>query len=1313
MTMDRALLEVLNNTQEPLAKRLKLADNVFKVPQISMPGKEIFLLKWLFENSYDNNCCLEVYDLALKWVECEDFKGLCPNDIIIEDFFKFLEILVEKMQINLKNTVLSNKIINLVLCITEVKLFREYFKHNLKMYMKLLSSAIKNTQSVTDITDFLKRQWAINKSLVGEEKFYKYFLEILAPVLILSLIDFSKNAHLFEEISKVFQKSIFQSNTNHFETCLDQYFKNQVAEKQHSSFIKAVMKFLLSSYSLDSSNAVISYQLLYNALCRAYSSATLRYQFFVVIVQLIGFDLKLNFELEQVPKLKTQFDFTKSLEIYLGLLEVLNPTTLIDVELEKVNINDFLRNILKSLIFFNIHTSTVYQIFSKTVEISPLVIEPIAGEVVRFIMLANNERVMEDYENLVISTFNIFAKLHRTEKFVAKMIQALGKPPFEQETPPKQIYGFLKILNFEKPANINLCASTIFSERILQCFTNCIYELASWQVVNLLKTLCYHLKIAVEQFFLKDVNKSDKHQSLFLEIVGVLTCRLLQSNKMADHLIPPNSVKKFVSGLEELKEIFRFFGKSMLLREHNNDIMRTFLNLCYVWGEVYMTLTYYSVDAGIAMDRVADNTYTACHLMYVHPYLDLSQWQLISQRITNFGEYECKKLLQMFFVQKIRAILLFEGNVGEQVCSNVIKTIESHMEDTWHDLLSDKFVVSFLLPKMEGKSKIFLAEHLVGDKALWTEPHVMDSMCLLNSVHFVLMSKISKLLRQSVFLSDESCEVSDIFEEIQAKLSTCDGGATVNVADDAVNDLLVVFKKFPIIYGSVLQQKILLMYLFSLYCDVPVEARRTCEALIIGSLQSCKFQLTEFNVAELCAWILSNCERSHVVFSLVLSNVFKEEESIAKFVPFIHCMTQNLNDPRFLRASLLVLNAIGRAKNSKIDSEKKAELREKIYRELVAEVTSKAKFSIETYAACLKHYLATDATGDDAARLLERFDSYSVHIFENVLSHDDVRGSLRLFSTALHNKQKIPQLNGDFLSRIWRFVKGLDVAVEDTDQYAQLVKLIVTLVPNDQFRHILEDLSNFPTHNDEIALEKMLRSWESILACDINPIKMQIWQAAVEQLIQFFIVTLQAAETSNKVMKMLVHAAENITEADHFVLTSSLIDMLIILVSIVITRYSDFDGACAGCISILEKLLKFRHALIMDRLPPFLQQYRSVLKHVCKRSNSELNLSAGEVNKMADLARKFEKLTTTLVSFKKDMARISLYLIADILQRYEEVNLYSSVKLHVNNCVYSLLSLCDHHAVSYLMRALSKASTEMFKVMYEHYKKYYMFTGKV
>lgn len=51
-------------------------------------------------------------------------------------------------------------------------------------------------------------------------------------------------------------------------------------------------------------------------------------------------------------------------------------------------------------------------------------------------------------------------------------------------------------------------------------------------------------------------------------------------------------------------------------------------------------------------------------------------------------------------------------------------------------------------------------------------------------------------------------------------------------------------------------------------------------------------------------------------------------------------------------------------------------------------------------------------------------------------------------------------------------------------------------------------------------------------------------------------------------------------------------------------------------------------------------------------------------------------------------------------------------QINLNNCLYSLVSLCDQHAIAYLMRVLSVASTELFKIVVEHYKKH-RFTGKV
>lgn len=82
----------------------------------------------------------------------------------------------------------------------------------------------------------------------------------------------------------------------------------------------------------------------------------------------------------------------------------------------------------------------------------------------------------------------------------------------------------------------------------------------------------------------------------------------------------------------------------------------------------------------------------------------------------------------------------------------------------------------------------------------------------------------------------------------------------------------------------------------------------------------------------------------------------------------------------------------------------------------------------------------------------------------------------------------------------------------------------------------------------------------------------------------------------------------------------------------------------------------------MDRLPVFLQQYRVLLKAVSSKSNSDV--SDLDVKVAGDCVHRLEKLTKNLAANKKDMSRIACFLIADILERYEQINLYPNVKVN-------------------------------------------------
>lgn len=130
-------------------------------------------------------------------------------------------------------------------------------------------------------------------------------------------------------------------------------------------------------------------------------------------------------------------------------------------------------------------------------------------------------------------------------------------------------------------------------------------------------------------------------------------------------------------------------------------------------------------------------------------------------------------------------------------------------------------------------------------------------------------------------------------------------------------------------------------------------------------------------------------------------------------------------------------------------------------------------------------------------------------------------------------------------------------------------------------------------------------------------------------------------------------------------LTHGLIDLLLISInSFLMNINQNFHLIHSLVISMLSTLLKYRKSLILDRLPPFLQNYRSILKNLCKKSNSDLNLNDNDIRQLSDCAHQLEKLTRILVGFPKDMGRIAMYLIADILNQYEQITLYANVKVN-------------------------------------------------
>lgn len=130
-----------------------------------------------------------------------------------------------------------------------------------------------------------------------------------------------------------------------------------------------------------------------------------------------------------------------------------------------------------------------------------------------------------------------------------------------------------------------------------------------------------------------------------------------------------------------------------------------------------------------------------------------------------------------------------------------------------------------------------------------------------------------------------------------------------------------------------------------------------------------------------------------------------------------------------------------------------------------------------------------------------------------------------------------------------------------------------------------------------------------------------------------------------------------------FILSPPIIDVIISTPAILIARKPpNFALTFTQAVSLLELQLKHRNPVVMDRLPVFLQQYRVLLKSVSSKSNSDV--SDLDVKVAGDCVHRLEKLTKNLAANKKDMSRIACFLIADILERYEQINLYPNVKVN-------------------------------------------------
>lgn len=82
------LLNILNDSELPLPKRLKIANKTYKSHDLPLQRKEALLLKWLLEQPND----LSSWKLLFSWLSDDTFKHLNRNELKTDDILAIVQV---------------------------------------------------------------------------------------------------------------------------------------------------------------------------------------------------------------------------------------------------------------------------------------------------------------------------------------------------------------------------------------------------------------------------------------------------------------------------------------------------------------------------------------------------------------------------------------------------------------------------------------------------------------------------------------------------------------------------------------------------------------------------------------------------------------------------------------------------------------------------------------------------------------------------------------------------------------------------------------------------------------------------------------------------------------------------------------------------------------------------------------------------------------------------------------------------------------------------------------------------------------------
>ncbi|KAM8719982.1 hypothetical protein ACLKA7_006098 [Drosophila subpalustris] len=331
------------------------------------------------------------------------------------------------------------------------------------------------------------------------------------------------------------------------------------------------------------------------------------------------------------------------------------------------------------------HLGEVLMMLCAALRLNPLLLEPNVYQLTVW-MLTKPKRTDKElclYSDYLVQLLDMFRRLSSAERFIMQLMKSLREwlRNYELQLPGSDAKR--RRLSTDKdatPVELNLylelilkphsSVSSVPSDRLAQtwpsqtagaAFTRLVSHLMAKPSIVIWKMLLHTFAELLQP---DTPSVLPVNLSFAIELQASLLCQYLLGTRLAEQVQLHQA--ELAQGRRHMAQVLQQFGRHLLAREHNRSTMNAFLECVDRATSFELLLAYYWPD-GLAKSEQEQE-----ELQLPYKFLPSDEWELIQQRVHNFGKSTCRQRLQRLELQLLQTNWLLLPNQRHESCPDAL-----------------------------------------------------------------------------------------------------------------------------------------------------------------------------------------------------------------------------------------------------------------------------------------------------------------------------------------------------------------------------------------------------------------------------------------------------------------------------------------------------------------------------------------------------------------------------------------------------------------------------------------------------------------